>query len=449
MLRIGCGAGFSGDRWDAAVPVVRTLAALGGPAVLMFETLAERTLALAQLQRRQNPDAGWEPSLERFLQPVLADCVRAGIPVVGNFGAANPRGAAARVQQLAATLGLPPLRIAVIEGDDLLATLSPARLRELLPAELQDRTLVSANAYLGAQQIADALRAGAQVVVTGRVADPSLALGPMLAHFDWAADDWDRLAAGTMAGHLLECGAQVTGGYFADPGRKDVPDLAHVGFPIVEMHEDGRFVVTKAADTGGCVDRRTVTEQLLYEIHDPAAYLTPDVVADITRAELDSAGPDRIEVRGILGHERPATLKATLCYEGGWLGEGEISYAGPNAAARARLAADVVRTRLQSLGLGRLQVRADLIGVTSVFADDAGRWWDQHSTRDTEDVRLRIAAASGERGDVEQLTREVLALYTCGPAGGGGVRTAITPRLGSDSCYVPRDWLQPAWSFAA
>lgn len=449
MLRIGCGAGFSGDRWDAAVPVVRTLAALGGPAVLMFETLAERTLALAQLQRRQNPDAGWEPSLERFLQPVLADCVRAGIPIVGNFGAANPRGAAARAQQLAATLGLPPLRIAVIEGDDLLAGLTPARMRELLPAALQERPLVSANAYLGAQQIAEALRAGAQVVVTGRVADPSLALGPMLAHFDWAADDWDRLAAGTMAGHLLECGAQVSGGYFADPGRKDVPDLAHVGFPIVEMHEDGRFVVTKAARTGGCVDRRTVTEQLLYEIHDPAAYLTPDVVADITQAELHAAGPDRIEVRGILGHERPPTLKATLCYEGGWLGEGEISYAGPNATARARLAADVVRARLQSLGLGHLRVRADLIGVTSVFADDAGRWWDGHAAPAAEDVRLRIAAASGERGDVEQLTREVLALYTCGPAGGGGVRTSITPRLASDSCYVPRDWLRPAWSFAA
>lgn len=449
MLRIGCGAGFSGDRWDAAVPVVRTLVERGGPAVLMFETLAERTLALAQLQRRQDPDAGWEPSLARFLRPVLADCVRAGIPVVGNFGAANPRGAAAQVQRLAAALGLPPVRVAVVEGDDLLAALPADRMRELLPSALRDRPLVSANAYLGAQQIAEALRAGAQVVVTGRVADPALALGPMLAHFGWALDDWDRLAAGTMAGHLLECGAQVSGGYFADPGRKDVPDLAHVGFPIVEMHADGRFVVTKAEATGGCVDRRTVTEQLLYEIHDPAAYLTPDVVADISQAELHPAGADRVEVRGILGHPRPATLKATLCYEGGWLGEGEISYAGPNAAARARLAADVVRARLEGLGLGHLRLRADLIGVASVFADDAGRWWGRHEARDTDDVRVRIAGASTQRSEVEQLTREVLALYTCGPAGGGGVRTAITPRLASDSCFIPRDWLQPTWSFAA
>ncbi|MFL6693044.1 MAG: acyclic terpene utilization AtuA family protein [Ramlibacter sp.] len=449
MLRIGCGAGFSGDRWDAAVPVVRTLLQLGGPAVLMFETLAERTLALAQLQRRHNPQSGWEPTLERFIAPVLADCVRGGIPIVGNFGAANPQGAAAKLQELAASLSLPRLRIAVIEGDDLLAALPAARLQELLPPALAERALVSANAYLGATEIAGALRDGAQVVITGRVADPSLALGPMLAAFGWALDDWDRLAAGTMAGHLLECGAQVTGGYFADPGVKDVPDVGNVGFPIIEMHADGRFVVTKAADTGGCVDRRTVTEQLLYEIHDPAAYLTPDVVADISEAELHETGPDRVEVRHIRGHPRPPTLKATVCYEGGWLGEGEISYAGPNAVARARLAAQIVRERLQKLGVGHLPARYDLVGVASVFPDDAGRWWDGQEIHEAPDVRLRVAASSSLRQDTEQVTREVLALYTCGPAGGGGVRTAITPRLSSDSCFVPREWLAPAWRISA
>ncbi len=446
-LRIGCGAGFSGDRWDAAVPVVRTLVQQGGPAVLMYETLAERTLALAQLQRRQNPASGWEPSLERFLRPVLADCVRAGIRIVGNFGAANPRGAAQCVQELAAALGLPRLRVAVVEGDDLLAVLAPERLRELLPPALAGRELVSANAYLGAEQIADALRAGAQVVVTGRVADPALALGPMLAHFGWSLDDWDKLAAGTMAGHLLECGAQVTGGYFADPGVKDVPGLAAAGFPIVEMQADGRFVVTKAQDTGGCVDRRTVTEQLLYEIHDPAAYLTPDVVADISQASLREAGRDRIEVLGVRGHARPPTLKATLCYEGGWLGEGEISYAGTNAAARARLAGEIVRERMRMLGLGAMRLRCDLIGVASVFGDDDGRWIAQQDLLAAGDVRLRVAGAAQERAHVEQVMREVLALYTCGPAGGGGVRTAITPRLASDSCFVPREWLQARWSF--
>ena len=444
LLRIGCGAGFSGDRWDAAVPVVRTLRALGGPAALMFETLAERTLALAQLQRRQQPDSGWEPSLERFVAPVLRDCLEAGIPIIGNFGAANPRGAALRLQQLAQALGLPRVKVAVVEGDDLLAVLPPGDLRQLLPASLHSRVLVSANVYLGAREIAQALRDGAQVVVTGRVADPSLALGPILAHFGWADDDWDRLAAGTMAGHLLECGAQVCGGYFADPGVKDVPGLAQVGFPIVEMEHDGTFVVTKAAATGGRVDRRSVIEQLLYEIHDPAAYLTPDVVADIGEAEVEDLGGDRVRISGIRGHARPATLKATLCYEGGWLAEGEISYAGPNAAARARLAAQVVRERVQPLGLS---IRADLIGVASVFADDAGRWWDTHAAPPCEDVRLRIAAASPRKADAEAVAREVLALYTCGPAGGGGVRTHVTPRLASDSAFVPREWLAPGWSF--
>lgn len=449
-LRIGCGAGFSGDRWDAAVPVVDTLARAGGPAVLIYETLAERTLALAQLRRREDPETGWEPSLERFVRPVLARCMAAGIAIVGNFGAAHPQGAARRLHALAAELGLAAPRIAVVEGDDLKAALAPGQLRALLPAGLRDTPLVSANAYLGAQQIAAALRAGAQIVVTGRVADPALALGPMLAHFDWPDHAWDLLAAGTMAGHLLECGAQVTGGYFADPGVKDVPRLAEVGFPIVEMRADGRFVVTKAANTGGCVDRRTVIEQLLYEIHDPAAYLTPDVTADITDAEVEQLAADRVEVRGVRGHPAPLQLKATLCYEGGWLAEGEISYAGPNALARARLAGDIVRQRLALIGLGQLHLRRDLIGVASVHADDAGRWWDgAGGLREADDVRLRVAGAAGTRADAEAIAREVLALYTCGPAGGGGVRTSVTARLASDSCMVPREWLQPRWSFAA
>lgn len=445
-LLIGCGAGFSGDRWDGAVPVVATLSGSGEPAVLIFETLAERTLALAQLKRRQDPDSGWEPSLERFLEPVLGDCVEAGIPIVSNFGAANPVGAARAIHALAGRLGLRALRVAVVEGDDLRVSLAPDQMAELLPDSLQDTALVSANAYLGAQEIAQALRAGADVVVTGRVADPALALGPLLAHFDWDLEDWDRLACGTMAGHLLECGAQVTGGYFADPGVKDVPGLAQVGYPIVEVSQDGTFIVTKAQATGGRVDRQTVTEQLLYELHDPSQYLTPDVVADISDVELEQVGPDRVRVCGVKGHPRPSTLKATLCYEGGWLAEGEISYAGPQATARAQLAASVVRDRLNQLGHGGLKLRADLIGVTSVLADDDGRWWHDHVAPSSDDVRLRLAAACVSKAQAEAVVREVLALYTCGPAGGGGVRTHITPRLASDSCHVPRQWLQPRWS---
>jgi hypothetical protein len=446
--RIGCGAGFAGDRWDAAVPVVRSLVAHGGPAALMFETLAERTLALAQLRRRQDPDAGHEPSLEHFLRGVLADCVRHGIPIIGNFGAANPPAAARRVHALAQALGIAPVRVAVVEGDDLLAQLPAGTVQDLLPPQARGKALVSANAYLGAEQIADALRAGAQVVVTGRVADPALALGPLMAHFGWSLSDHDRMAAGTMAGHLLECGAQVTGGYFADPGVKDVPRLAEVGFPILEVHADGSFVVGKPEGTGGCVDARTVTEQLLYEIHDPAAYLTPDVVADITEAELSMAGADLVQVRGVRGHARPPTLKATVCFEAGWLAEGEISYAGINAAARAALAGDVVADRLRQLGITPVKWRQELIGVASVFADDAGRFRAGASASACEDVRLRVAAQVEDRTEAEAITREVLALYTCGPAGGGGVRTSVTPRLGSTSCYVPRELVHATWSFA-
>ena len=222
--------------------------------------------------------------------------------------------------------------------------------------------IISANLYLGAQPIAQALDQGADIVVTGRVADSALALGPLLHAFRWSADDWDRLAAGTLAGHLLECGAQVTGGYFADPGYKDVPGLAEVGYPIAEVDEAGEIVITKPAGTGGVVNRLTVIEQLLYEIHDPSAYLAPDVVLDLTNVEVAEIGKDRVRVSGAQGRPAPETLKATVCVDGGFLGEAEISYAGPNAAARAQLAAEVVRTRVRKR-VPHLNVRIDAIGV--------------------------------------------------------------------------------------
>jgi len=431
-LLVGCAAGFSGDRTDAAAPVVQALVASGGPAVLIFETLAERTLALAQLARRADPDAGYEPLLVAMLAPVLGDCLRHGVPIVGNFGAANPAGAARRITALARELGLPLPRIAVVHGDDV----SGPEHRHLLP-QMHGRAIVSANAYLGAEAIAQALRAGAQIVVAGRVADPSLTVGPALAHFGWAADDWQALAGATMAGHLLECGAQVSGGYYADPGLKDVPGLAQLGYPIAEIHADGHCIVGKPAGSGGRVDEHTVKEQLLYEVHDPAAYLTPDVVADISQAHVDEIGPDRVRLRGVRGHARPATLKANVCFESGWLAEGEISYAGPRAEARARLAADILRQRLAGLG----PLRADLIGVASVFGDDAGRWLAATPAGDAQDVRLRVALRHAERASAERLNREVTALYTCGPAGGGGVRTALRPTLGTVSCLLPREAL--------
>jgi hypothetical protein len=294
--------------------------------------------------------------------------------------------------------------------------------------------LVCANAYIGAQAVAQALAAGAQIVVAGRIADPVLVVGPALAHFEWAEDDWDRIARATIAGHLLECGAQVSGGYFADPGYKDVPRLAEVGFPIAEIDAQGEFVIGKAEGTGGVVDARTVKEQLLYEIHDPAAYLTPDVTADLSQAEVRELGADRVAVVGVRGHARPDELKVSVFHAGGWLAEAEISYAGRGAEARARLAASIVRERLAGLRL-----RIDLIGVASVFCDDAGRWLDGLDAGDARDVRLRVAAVHAERAMAERVHHEVTALYTCGPAGGGGVRTSMRSRLTTSSCLVPRE----------
>ena len=443
-LAVGCGAGFSGDRCDAAPPVVRTLIERGGPAALMFENLAERTLAHQQLARRADTSRGYEPLLVDYLRPVLADCMRHGIAIVGNFGAANPQGAARVSQALAAELGLPAPRIGIVEGDDLSDARGRALVSEQLGEGFDATRFVCANAYQGAFEIAQALRAGAQVVVTGRVADPSLALGPAIAHYGWSPTDWDALAGATMAGHLLECGAQVSGGYFADPGYKDVPGLEDVGFPIAEIAADGTSIITKASGTGGLVDCRTVKEQLLYEVHDPAAYLTPDVVADITQATVTQLGPDRVRLAGVRGHPRPPTLKALAYFDGGWLGEAEISYAGPNAEARARLAMDVMQRRLGK----QMPLRLDLIGVLSILGDDGNRLLQALPAADSRDVRLRVASRHEDVRQIDLLLREVTALWTGGPGGGGGVRTAKRQRLSSRACFIAREQLPARYTLA-
>ena len=442
-LAVGAGAGFSGDRVDAPGPVVQTLVERGGPAAIIFEMLAERTLAFAQLDRQRDPTKGYEPLLDMELRPILADCVKHAIPIIGNFGQANPRGAALHIERIARELGLKALRIGVVEGDDLSGTEGEAIVRKYIAKEYAQKPFASANVYQGAMEIAQALREGAQVVVTGRVADPSLTVGPCVAHYGWSPDDWDALAGATMAGHLLECGAQVTGGYFADPGKKDVPDIANVGYPITEMSADGSCIVTKAARTGGLVDTRTVKEQILYEVHDPAAYLTPDVVADITQAEIVQVGPDRVRLSGVRGHPRPPTLKANVFFEGGWFSDGEISYAGPNAEARARLGARIIQERMGHL----MKLRFDLIGVTSILADDAGRLLDATPLGESRDVRLRVAGTHEDPALCDRLMREVTALWTAGPAGGGGARVTRRKRLSTTSCYIPRELVPARLSF--
>jgi hypothetical protein len=440
VFRVGNGAGFSGDRVDAPIAVVDTLIESGGPAALFFEVLGERTVALAQLERQRDPSRGFEPMLERLLEPVLASCIRHGILIIGNFGGANPRGAAMAIARLARLQGLADLRIGVVEGDDLRAAIDLATLEvheaDASIAVHRDR-LIAANAYLDAQPIVAALAQGAQIVVTGRTGDPSLALAPLIHHFGWRADDWQRLAAGALAGHLLECGAQVTGGVFYDPGYKDIPDPANIGFPIAELDDAGGIVVTKAARTGGLVDLRTVKEQLLYEVHDPAAYVTPDVILDLTQVTLEEIGPDRVRVAGVKGRPRPERLKLLASFAGGWLGEGEVSLAGPNCLARARLAAEVLRERLARRGLP-VRTRVDLIGIASVLDDDSGSLGRRYAGPAPSEIRLRLAAAGEHQDDVDQAAREVLAFLCCGPAGSSGARWRTTARIRTQSYLVPR-----------
>jgi hypothetical protein len=445
IFRIGNCAGFSGDRVDAPGPVVDTLIEQGGPAALFFETLGERTVALAQLEKRRDPTRGYEPMLERLLEPILLRCAAHGIPIIGNFGAANPPGAAQVIARLARRLGMPDLKIGVVHGDDVRDRLDIGR-HAVYEADtgldMGGGEVVSANAYLSAQPMVEALRAGAQVVVTGRTGDPSLALAPLIHHFGWAADDWARLAIGATAGHLLECGAQITGGYYYDPGYKDIPDPANIGFPIAEVHADGRLFITKALRTGGLVNEQVVKEQLLYEIHDPGHYITPDVTLDFSGVTVRQAGPDRVEVSGFRGGPAPRTIKATVCFDGGWLGEGEISYAGPNCLARARAAARVL---LQRLDIRKLDVeaRVDLIGVASVHAGDAGAMWRDAAPGAAQDIRVRLAVSARTQDDADQAAREVLAMYCCGPAGGGGVRWRTTPRIRTRSYLMQPSDLAP------
>lgn len=454
MFLIGSGAGFSGDRVDAPGPVIDAIAAHGQGGAIIFETIGERTLALGQLARQADPGQGHESLLPRFLRPILRRAVENRIVIVGNFGCANPPAAAALVRSIAAQLGLGNIRIAIVEGDDITSKVWDGEIA--LSDEVVwegERTAprppgapISVNAYLGAAAIADAIRQGAQVVITGRVADPALALGPLVAHFDWAWRDWDRIAAGTLVGHLLECGAQVTGGYFADPGVKNVLRPEAIGFPIAEVEADGRFVITKPSDTGGLVDRRTVTEQILYEIHDPAAYLTPDVRLDITNVRVTELGDDRVAVSGARGGAPPPMLKATAGYAGDVLGEAEISYAGPNALARAELAAEVIGKRVPA-AQGRFRRRIDIIGTTSVFDDDDGTLRRNLADPAGGDFRVRLAVSGDDRVAIEMALQEVTALYCCGPAGGGGVRSRIQSRIRTVSYEVPRDAVRAGFRF--
>lgn len=351
------------------------------------------------------------------------------------MGAANPVSAAIEVRRIASELGL-RLKVVAVVGDDVLAALQPEQVLDngQTVGSLGER-LISANAYLGVEGILEALRADADVVITGRVADPSLFLAPQMFEFGWAADDWQRLGRGTLVGHLLECAGQVSGGYFADPGFKDVDDLARLGFPLAEINAEGEALITKVAGSGGRVSRATCTEQLIYEVHDPAAYLTPDVTADFSKVGFVEEAVDRVRAQGAAGRARPEQLKVSVGYLDGWIGEGQMSYGGPGAVARAQLARDVVLKRLALTGVKMQDVRAELIGMDSLHGP--------RSSVEPWEVRLRVAARCEERGEAVRIGNEVETLYTNGPSGGGGASKSVRQVVAVASLLLPRSAVNP------
>ena len=436
-IRIGCGAGYSGDRIEPAVE----LAEKGGIRYLVFECLAERTIAIAQQAKMKDPGAGYDALLAARMEACLPSCRRNGVRIITNMGAANPAAGARRIGDVAKRLGIKGLKIAAVTGDDVLELTrqhDPVILETgRRVSQLGDR-LVSANAYLGADAIVEALKNGADVVITGRVADPSLFLAPLIAEFDWQPDRLDLLGQGTVLGHLLECAGQVTGGYFADPGFKDVPDLARLGFPIAEVREDGAFVVTKVPGSGGMVTAATCKEQLLYEIHDPSSYITPDIVADFTGVRVAETGKDRVAITGGTGRPRTETLKVSIGYRDGFIGEGQISYAGPGAVERGKLALEIVAERLKLTCVPFDKIRYDLIGVNSLHGDNRSAGHDPY------EVRVRVAGRTRSMVEAVRIGNEVETLYTNGPAGGAGAWKSAREVVAMVSALLPRSMVSPS-----
>ena len=432
-VRIGCGAGFAGDRIEPAIE----LATKGELDYLVFECLAERTIALAQQAKARDPQLGYDPMLVARMEAVLPACRERGTTIITNMGGANPSAAALVVRRIAQRLGLKGLSIGSVIGDDVRKVIDGGEfaIRETGEAvrSLGDR-LVSANAYIGAEQIVDALTQSADVVITGRAADPSLFVAPVIHEHGWSLGDWHQLGRATLVGHLLECAGQITGGYFADPGLKDVPSLDQLGFPLAEVPRHGPVVITKIPGTGGIVTPATCKEQLLYEIHDPAAYMTPDTIADFSHVRIDAIGPDRVQVDGATGGPRPDLLKVSLAYRDGFIGEGQISYAGAGAEERARLGADIVVRRLARSATRTSEVRCDLIGINALHGS---RVSSQHGQ--PYEVRLRVAARTDTLVDAQAVANEVESLYTNGPAGGGGASKMTREVLSLASTFIPRE----------
>lgn len=437
-VRVGSGAGYGGDRIEPAVDIMTH----GNLDYIIFECLAERTISLAQLEKLKDKNKGYNELLEYRMEKIIPLCVEKKVKVITNMGAANPLAAAEVIKRIAEEKDIKNLKIAAVIGDDVFSEIKSYMDYEIIETgekieSIKDK-IISANAYIGVKGIIEALENNADIIITGRVADPALVLAPLIYEFGWKEDDYDKLAKGIVAGHLLECGAQVCGGYYADPGYKDVPDLWNIGFPIADIYEDGEINLSKLEKSGGLISTETCKEQLIYEIHDPKNYLTPDVIADFSEISVENMGKDRVSIKGAKGKKKTGFLKTSVGYKDCYIGEGEISYGGSGAYERAKLAGEVIKKRLEYINLPIEELRIDFIGVNSLFKDKISDSISNFRSDYTE-VRLRVAARTKTKEDAKIIGNEVEALYTNGPAAGGGVRKYVREIISIASILIPEE----------
>jgi hypothetical protein len=442
-IRIGTGAGYSDDRIQHGIDLVE----YGQIDYLVFECLAERTIAIAQKARLKDPKKGYNNWLDVRMEPILAKAKAKGIRIISNMGAANPLAAVEKIATIARQQEVRGLKLAAVTGDDVLEQiigLDPAVIEDgKKVSELGLDNLVAANAYLGAEAIVEALSAGADIVITGRVADPSLFVAPIAFENGWRFDDWDRLGKATCAGHLMECGTYVSGGFYGDPGVKDVQGFDDVGQPICEFASDCIFVVTKRPQTGGEVSIGTCTEQLLYEIGNPARYITPDVVADFSAVTMEQAGPDRVSVAGATGHPRTATLKVNVAYRDSHAVVGEFSYGGIGCVERAKLAAAAVIRRLEKMRLPITEHRVDIIGYNALFPE---KIYNNDTVPNEVRVRVAVRTDSKDYRLKTMIANEVRSFSFNGPYGYGGPSVSAEDVIAIKSVLMPRELVKPAVS---
>jgi hypothetical protein len=444
-IRIANGQGFWGDWLEAP----RRQVEQGPLDYLALDYLAEITMSILQKQKRANPALGYArdfvPLMSRIF-PKLAQAGSPGVRVVANAGGVNARGCAEAVLGAARTAGVTGIKVAVVTGDDIYGRLDDMLARGVEMRELDSgqplttvrNQVLSANAYLGAFSLAEALRTGAQIIIAGRSTDTALTLAPMIAEFGWTEQDWDRLAAGTIAGHIIECGAQCTGGN-CQVDWQSIPDMANIGYPIVEARQDGTFCVTKHEGTGGRISAAVVTEQLLYELGDPRQYITPDCIADFTSVQLRDSGPDRVEVSGIRGLPRTPFLKTSIAYSAGWKAIGTLVYSWPQALQKAEAADLIVRARLEGLGLRFDEIHTELLGINACHGPVAS------PNPDPPEVQLRIGVRGSDREAIERFTREVVPLVLNGPptaTGFGEGKPQVHEVVAYWSSLIPREEIQ-------